>query len=319
MLVNLLTPVPFAVADKLKIDDIRGGDRVVVLVYARKEGDSGCALREVSVARSTGELSLGNRIAGCAPWVAILSTNNAMKLATPAWTPAADDERSVSLQPVIDVPVRVWIARPDAVDARKEAMDHMANANLLFEKNKVGIQFDPKYERVSAEAVPTIEGGFKIDDEDDTYRCRNLRQVQRSGFYVRKTLNVYYINQAATGRNCAITRGGGDGNIIYIGTAANRATLTHEFGHAFGLRPGDAGGHTEENPDFTSGNIMAAGGTGRRHLFSAGQVFRMNTYNDERHGTMLLKNGHSTGAGRNCPPLTTNTNCPDLAVDWDRP
>jgi hypothetical protein len=243
-----------------------------------------------------------------------------MMLAAPKWTDDAGDERSVTLEPVIDVDVNVWIARPDAADARKEAIDHMANANLLFEKNKVGVQFKPRFRMVSAEATrTTIEAGFKILDGDHSYKCLNIRNVQRSGAYIRNTLNVYYINQGATGRNCAITRGGGDGNITYIGTLANRATLAHEFGHAFGLRPGDAGGHTEENPDFSSGNIMNAGGSARRHHFSAGQVFRMNTHDDEFGGTMLIKNGHRTGPLRKCPPFTTNTKCPPLETDWDRP
>ena len=313
LLSSLVAPASIALADKLKIDGIVGGDRVVVLIHARtKPGASGCMPHKVSVSRSTGELSLGNLLAGCEPWVAVLSTNNAMGLATPVWTDGAQDERSVDLKPVVEVPVSVWIVNPAAAD---EAIDHIANANFLFQKNKVGVQFDPKYRRVSGEAVATIEEGFKIR-EDNTYRCLNIRQIQRSGFYDRKTLNVYYINQAATGRNCAITRGGGDGNITFIGTVANRATLAHEFGHAFGLRPGDDGGHAD---DDDTGNIMNAGGTSRRHLFTAGQVFRMNTHDDEWGGTMLIKNGQRRGPVRKCPPLTTSASCPALMTNWDRP
>ena len=78
----------------------------------------------------------------------------------PAWTDGAEDERSIDLEPLTEVPVNVWLVNPAA---RAEAEDHMAKANLLFEKNKVGVQFDPKYRPVSAEAVAIIEEGFKIE------------------------------------------------------------------------------------------------------------------------------------------------------------
>jgi hypothetical protein len=314
LLAGLLSPASPAIADKLTINGIDGGDRVVVLVHARTApGAGGCELMEAT--RSTGELSLGNLLPGCEPWIAILSKKNRMLLAKPAWTDDANDQRSVTLKPVIDVPVRVWIVKPDA---RDEATDHMAKANLLFEQNRVGVEFKPTYRRVTGEAVEAIEQGFRVDD-DKSMHCQNLRRVQQSGFYERGALNVYYSNQGGTGKICAKKRDGGDPNIIYIGTFANRATLAHEFGHAFGLRPGDEGGHTENDPAFTDGNIMNTDGKGRRHHFSAGQVFRMNTHDDEFNGTMLIKNGQRDRTGRKCPPLKTNADCPPLEADWDRP
>ncbi len=64
---------------------------------------------------------------------------------------------------------------------------------------------------------------------------------------------------------------------------------------------------------------MNTDGKGRRHHFSAGQVFRMNTHDDEFNGTMLIKNGQRGHTGRKCPPLRTSADCPPLEADWDRP
>ena len=111
----------------------------------------------------------------------------------------------------------------------------------------------------------------------------------------------------------------GNGNINRIGTTANIASLTHEIGHAFGLRPADSGGHTNALPGFGSNNIMQGGGLPTRDHFSLGQAFRMNTHSDAFGGTMLIQNGLRPGPGRTCLPLTTNSMCPALNLDWTRP
>jgi len=302
-----------AMADKLKIAGIPGGDEVVVMINARTA--AGC---EVRVSRSTGESEFGNLLAGCKPWIAVLAADKAMLLKAPAdkWTNDADDEDSVTLKPTVDVPVRVWIANPAAAN---KAVDDMARANLVYERNKVGIQFVPKYEDVPADSVEVINDAIVIT-EDGEFKCRKLRELQQSAFYVTKTLNVYYVKEAITGRNCAITQPNGDGNITFIGSAANRATLAHEFGHAFGLRPMDAGGHTDGLPGFGSTNLMFGNGTAARKRLTAGQVFRMNTHADQWGGTMLIENGLRPGPGRKCPPdspppTPSNEQCPPLDAD----
>ena len=194
-----------AIADKLTINGIDGGDRVVVLVHARTApGAGGCELRETT--RSTGELSLGNLLPGCEPWIAILSKKNRMLLEKPAWTSDANDQRSVTLEPVVNVPVRVWLVKPGT---RDEATDHMAKANLVFEQNRVGVEFKPTYQPVTGEAVEAIEQGFRVDD-DTSMHCQNLQRVRQSGFHERGMLNVYYSNKGGTGKICAQKRDGGD-------------------------------------------------------------------------------------------------------------
>jgi predicted Zn-dependent protease with MMP-like domain len=317
-----------AAEDRLKIDGIADGDNVVVMMDARTgSGEDGCENDKIS--RSTGDSLLGNLRSRerCNSEIAILSANNAMLLETPVttWTNEAVDVHTSRLKPIIDVPVIVWIANRAASD---KAVDDMALANLLYEKNKVGVRFKPTHKNVSdnPDAVRIIKEGIGTSD-DGEYECQNIRGLQESAFYVAKTLNVYYIRRAITGRNCAIksaiTMVRGDGNITYIGTSANRATLAHELGHAFGLRPADDGGHTnpgdEHLPGFGPDNIMTGGGKSSRKHFSAGQVFRMNTHADRWGGTMLINNGRRPGPGRNCPPSAENPKCPALKTDWARP
>jgi len=305
---------PFAMEqDRLKVEGIDGGDSVVVMVNARlSPGTQGCGLDPI--ARSNGESSHGNLLAGCKPWIAVLSKGNAMLLTTPEpkWTNAPGDQRSVTLEPIIDVPVMVWIVDPRAAD---KAVDDMANARLIFEENRVGIDLKPVFKNVPAESADVLTDGIVITG-DGEFKCRNLRQIQQSEFYVESALNVYYVRKRAiTGRNCAITPPKGDGNISFIGSAANRATLAHELGHAFGLRPVDDGGHTDGLPGFTSGNVMTGNGSEARDRFTAGQVFRMNTHKDRWGGTMLIRNRQRSGPGIECPPQRTSEQCPPLEAD----
>ena len=319
---------PSIAEDRLKIEGIADGDNVVVMMDARtRSGSGGCGNDQIS--RSTGDSVLGNLRSSerCNSEIAILSANNAMLLETPVrtWTNEAEDVHTSRLKPIIDVAVIVWVANRAAVD---KAIDDMARANLLYEKNKVGVRFDPTYKNVSdkPDAVRIINDGIGYSD-DGEYECQNIRGLRESAFYTAKILNVYYVKRTITGRNCAIKSpvgmARGDGNITYIGTLANRATLAHEFGHAFGLRPADLGGHTnpgdEHLPGFGPDNIMTGGGLSTRKHFSAGQVFRMNTHADRWGGTMLINNGLRPGPRRKCPPLTENAKCPALSTDWARP
>ncbi len=321
------TVVPQVLQDRLKVQGIIGGDNVVVMMDARTStGAGGC--RNDRVVRSTGNIRLGNLLspAGCNSEIAIFSKNNAMLLETPVdtWTNNPGDLHTATLQPIINVPVSVWIA---AAAAEPKARKHMKRANELYKRNKVGVRFVPTFNPVSGDAVATINNSIGPDGLD--LECKDIPGVQGSGFYTANTLNVYYVTLATTGRNCAIKRTPkncpgtdfekGDGNITYIGTNANLASLAHELGHAFGLRPGPCGGHTNAVADFTPENIMWSEGDGNRNRFTLGQVFRMNTHTDQWGGTMLIKNGLRLGPGRPCPPLTTNATCPALKTDWARP
>jgi hypothetical protein len=297
--------------DRLKIENIAGGDEVVVMMTWRDA--TGCH-REVL--RTTGELELGNALsatAECNSEIVVFAAENAMSVSTPAWTDSDDDIHTITMQPIIEVPVRVWIAHPDAVE---RAPLEVANATLIYRQNRVGVQFVPEIRNVfsDVEAVRTIGNG-----------CHAIGAIHRSHLYKAKTLNIYYVGvvdpppdlAGAPALNCDRF---GDANVTFIGSAANFAALAHEIGHAFGLRPGTEGGHTDTVTGFNKNNVMWAfnGGPTRSHL-SLGQVFRMNTKHDEFGGTMLIANGLRPGPARECPLLLPRSTCPPLNLDWKPP
>lgn len=328
------TVVPQVTQDRLKVEGIIGGDNVVVMGDARGSSGAGGCVND-KVFRSTGDTALPNlkSSAGCNSEIAIFAANNAMLLETPVntWTNRAGDIHTATLRPIVNVPVSVWIADATA-GAETRARRDMERANVLYRRNKVGVKFVAIFKNVSgdANAVTTIGDGVLAPTPTNISCTDAITALQASAFYTANRLNVYYVNLVFTGRNCAIKQTPqdcgnlaaypeADGNITYIGTSANRASLAHEFGHAFGLRPGPCGGHTDTVAGFGPKNIMWGGGDGNRNRFTLGQVFRMNTHTDQWGGTMLIKNGLRPGPGRACPPLTSNATCPALKKDWSRP
>jgi hypothetical protein len=306
-----LCPRPVFRRDRLRVQNISGGDNVVVLMDSRTaSGSSGCS--DDRVLRTTNIINFGNILSasGCNSEVAVFAANNRMEFQTPVntWTNAIGDLHSTPLQAIVNMPVSVWIANNGAA---AQAVNDVANANLLYAQNKIGVQFAATQNNVSGNptAVTTI----------GTVSCGAVGAIQGSAFYTPNALNIYYVNNAFTGENCARTTPIGDGNISYMGTLANLASLTHEIGHAFGLRPAGQGGHTNGLAGFGDNNIMWGGGPPTRDVFTLGQAFRMNTHTDVWGGTMLINDGLRAGPGRACPPLTTTTTCPALAVDWARP
>lgn len=316
--------VTASLADELRVRHIANGDDVVVMGDARVEsGAEGCA--DDFVLRTTGTVSTPKNLLapkGCSSEIAIFAASNAMLLQTrvKTWTNGNTDVHTSNMKPLLNVPLRIWTANPAAAS---DAVDYTANANLLYEQNKIGVQFVPVYTTVDPADVPTIESGIQLTANGSDYECTNLAAIQQSKYYKKKTLNVYFIGKAITGRNCAILSSSnpvrGDGDITFIGSTANIATLAHELGHAFGLRPANAGGHTNNLAGFGPDNIMWGGGLATRNRFTLGQAFRMNTERDTWGGTMLIANALRPHPGRSCPPLTTTPKCPALDKDWARP
>jgi hypothetical protein len=308
-------------ADQLRILNIVGGDNVVVMMASA--GPGGC--RKGQVLRTTGQLPVGNVLpaAGCNSEIAVFAEQNAMELITPVttWTQSNGDVHTITLRPIIEVPVRVWLATTGA-GAAAEA--HVDRANRIYRRNKVGVQFVATYKDVSDDAAAVQKIGNS---------CNAIGAIRDSAWYMPKTLNIYYVDDVinppelrppANSRGLTCDRFGddtikADANIIFIGKVADRATLAHEIGHAFGLRPGYDGGHTNGLWGFDDRNVMWGSGGDERDRFTLGQVFRMNTQFDEWGGSMLIANGLRPGPGRACPPRFESDRCPPLALDWSRP
>ena len=318
--------------DLLRIENIANGDNVVVLVDSRTSAGANWRCSNDEVLRTTGDLPAGRRDAdgGCNSEIAVFAAGNAMALSFPGWSDADGDIHTITMKPIIDVPVSVWIA--DAAAKARAPLD-IANVTWVYTQNKVGVQFVATYNDVydDPNAVATIAKS-----------CDSIGWIRRSAWYTPRTLNVYYVktitlppelarqrpdDQKTPGLTCDRFGDGsikGDANIIFISGTGNLATVAHEIGHAFGLRPGPEGGHTNDAKrkfleGFDSNNVMAGGGPPTRSHFSLGQAFRMNTQADEWGGTMLIANGLRPGPGRACPPLRTSDTCPPLALDWTRP
>lgn len=286
---------PQRAVDRIKVTNNTSNDSVVAVLDYRNS--SGC--RNDQIYRTASETGLGTNAltnGACNTDVSVFSDDNAMSFEpnVTTWSNAQGDLHTVNLQPILQVPVSVWLAAPGSLAT---ATNDMANANLLYNQNNVGVQFVPTYNNVSgnAAAVATIGTG-----------CGSAAGVLGSAFFTANTLNAYYVNSAFTGVNCGANR-----NLNYLGTTANLGSLPHEFGHAYGLRPSASNGHTNGVPGFGNNNIMWGGGPGTRNLFTAGQAFRINTDTT----SMLNANGDRTGPTRTCLPNVTSNICPNLALD----
>ncbi|HKO55427.1 MAG TPA: hypothetical protein VJ276_06075 [Thermoanaerobaculia bacterium] len=288
---------PPLVEDVIRLSGNTGSDNAVILADYRKGG----TCRDDVVHRATTQRGIGNATTngGCNSEVSVFSDDNAMSFQTnvTTWTNTAGDVHNVNLQPILVAPITVWIAMAGAT---ARAQNDVANANLLYNRNNVGVQFNATFTDVSANqnAVNTI-GGAAGD-------CATAGALGGTAFFTAGRINIYYVNGAFTGVNCAANR-----NISFIGTTANIASLPHEIGHAYALRPSASGGHTNGLAGFGNDNIMFGGGPATRDQFSVGQAFRINVSDISQ----LNLNGTRAGTTRTCAPLTVSNLCPALALD----
>ena len=285
---------PAPIQDRIRLNGNTANDSAVILADYRTS--SGC--RNDLIHRTATVRNIGNALTNgtCNSEVSVFSDDNAMSFQTnvTTWTNSPGDTHTVNLQPILTAPVTVWIAMAGALP---RAQNDMANANLLYNTNNVGVRFNTTFNDVSgnAAAVAAIGTG-----------CGNAGGLAGTAFHTANTINLYYVNGAFTGVNCGANR-----NVNYIGTTANLGSTPHEIGHAYGLRPSGSGGHTNGLPGFGNNNIMWGGGPGTRNHFSAGQAFRINVSDISR----LNLNGTRAGGTRTCAPDTVSNLCPELALD----
>ncbi|HEX8151702.1 MAG TPA: hypothetical protein VF698_01195 [Thermoanaerobaculia bacterium] len=286
---------PATLTDNIRLNGNTSSDNAVILADFRRA--AGCL--DDLVERATTQRSVGSVLANgaCNSDVSVFSDDNAMSFEqnVTTWTAGIGDVHTVNLGGMVTVPVTVWLATPGVL---ARAQGDIANANLLYNTNNVGVRFNATFNDVS--------GNNNAVNAIGTGDCSNTATLATSGFFTAGRLNVYYVNGAFTGANCIPNR-----NMSFIGTTANIASLPHEIGHAFSLAPSGAGGHTNGLAGFGNNNIMFGGGPATRDNFSVGQAFRINVANTSQ----LNINGTRTGPTRACVPLTTSAICPALALD----
>jgi hypothetical protein len=294
--------------DRVTQQDNRLGDDSVLLLDGRRTGV--CGDDEQYRGKATAPVGDLRAAAGCRSELAVFSEGDAMQMHDPetAWTDACGDVALASLEPPLLAPVKVWLAWPTetfgaAASALATALaaSHFANANLVYDRNKTGIQFEAQVEDISAK--PRAKLAVALG-------CLGASQFPTQ-YYAADRLNVYYSPLPYTGENCEQNH-----NMIFVGTLANLATLAHEFGHALSLfGEKETGGHTNDRPEFTDQNLMWGGGPATRDHVALGQAFRFNL----DPASFLNVHGVRTGPERDCPALVTSDACPKLHLDWSRP
>jgi len=321
--------------DIVKIDGLQAGEQAIVMLDVRKTGgchDGSAGAGSEWVFPSTGVTLHENLLPqGACPnsEVAVFSKNHFMQLEPiTTWTNALGDLHTVTLQPLKDVAVHIWVfddANPTVAQQRVDtAQQHIDLATQIYGDQRAGVRFVPTIRKVASSDQQTVRNG--INSNGTT--CLNVATFNGTGFYTPNTLNVYYVDKTFRGKNCAIapspplctsdatTYPPGDANITFIGTTAATTSLAHEIGHAFGLRPAACDGHTENRTDIATDNLMNALGADERKTLTLGQIFRMYTHDDAWGGSMLLKNNIPGGVGRSCVPNVYGATCPELSVDW---
>jgi len=292
--VRRCTPPVLEFPDQIRLVNNTDNDDAVVFIDGRRSGAciDDFPRRGVSLILTK---NLQSPLA-CANELAVFSDDNAVAFLdgtngnAPGWTDAANEVTTVSLRPLLNVPVTVWLV---AANTGPRAVADVANANLLYNSNHLGLAFQANIQNVSnnPNAAQVATSG--------TNACSTawINALTSSAFFTPGQLNVYYVAGSFTGFNCIAAR-----NIIMVGTTANNQTLAHEFGHAFSLP------HTNGVAGFPGNNVMIGGGSGRTH-FSEGQAYRVN-----RHvGSVLFANGITNVVPRNCD--VPGANCLPMATD----
>src|SRR5205823_5339393 len=132
---------------------------------------------------TTGELALSNvpAAAGCNSEIAVFAEGNAMELSFLAWKDSDGETNTIPLKPIITVPVSIWIAKQTDL-----APAEVANATLIYRKNKVGVQFAANIKDVSADATAVRTIGNS---------CASIGAIRSHQWYTPRTLNIYYVDQ----------------------------------------------------------------------------------------------------------------------------
>jgi hypothetical protein len=284
--------------DRITLSGNTGNDDAVIVADYRESEDCECD----AVFRAKEAVDIGNARTywRCNSEVAVFTKEKAMSYETrvKSWHKQGGDVHDIMLQPIIRVPLNVFITRAGAAE---DVAHDVANANYLYNRNRVGVQFEAHITDFSQDsnAVTLIENAA----------C-NVKQLEQPTFYVPGQLNVYYERNAFFPHTC-----NKDHNVIRISLSANLASLSHEIGHAFGLLPFPAGGHADCVDGLGNDNIMwSNGGLPTRSTFTIGQAFRMNVASTSQ----LNLNGNRHGVTRNCLPLTIDRFCPILTLDVPR-
>ena len=289
-------PEPPASSATIVLSGNSNGDRAVILLdYYIPAGPPDCPNDRLLGAIDKACVDPLVSGPGCQSELTVLSSDNALKF-EPNASVAAGATHVVTLGPLIVVPLNVWVARDYGIAI---AVKQVATANMLYDKNRVGVWFDAD----TGGHIKTVSLA-----ETEAANCNDPTLYEPPAKYQSDQLNVYIKPQSGTagGFTC-----GADRNVIYISAGLDADDmLAHEIGHAFGLFGGADDGHVN-GLGFHCKNIMQEAGFARK-FFTIGQAYRMNLHDESK----LNKNGHRTDPSRPCPlTVTSSQQCPALSTD----
>lgn len=318
---------PLQPCDQIAQTGNTDGDRSVILMDARRQpGANGCSDDEVLRATETAQVGSVLRPAGCRSEVGVFSEGQAMTFREEVtdWRDACGDVVPVKLEPMLELPVKAWIAvsNLDSLlwwgepDPKVVVKEDFADAAQLYDENKTGIAFDWEPREVEPEGWALIKEKLAdtpvldllLEPDVASAVCSLTDGLESIGFRDPDRLNVYYLPLPFTGMICDDDR-----NVIFVGLVKKPGTLAHEFGHALSLL--GPGGHPNDLPGFEATNVMWVRDSTPRNHFSLGQAFRMNVDETSRLNVMGVRQGHT----RRCLPDLTSEECPAPHLDWVRP
>jgi hypothetical protein len=301
------------------------GEAIVVL-----DGKRGSLCWRDHILSATGSLGLGGTImktSSCPTEVDVFTTDAGLALdKNPAWSHDPARPLTVSLPAMRAIGLNVVLVVSANASADKLWVEAaISEANTFFAENRVGIQVaESGFTVANAAQAGTIGNG-----------CESVGNIVKSNLYDSNSINVYFLPWIEMlnygqwlGYNCYRKNAAGltAPDILFVSLLYGApTTLTHELGHALGLRwlnghtnPGEQSGRK----DFPVTNLMysyvARETAAAQNRFSLGQAYRMNI-----DTASWLNRGVQPSISnkvRKCQPdPTTQVPCPRLALDLTSP
>jgi hypothetical protein len=304
------------------------GEAIVVL-----DGKRGSSCWRDKILRTTGQLSIGGTIKRtnqCPSELEVFTTEGGLLLdKNPAWSHDPNSPLTVTLPAMRAIRLNIVVVPGGASNAQSWAQTAISEANTFFAENRVGIQVT-----ASALTIATAAQAGTIGTGCETVGAL-MTSNPAAGLYDPNSLNVYFVPSVTMmsyglwlGYNCyrPNTAGVRAPNILFVSLLYGvPTTLTHELGHALGLRW--LNGHTnsgEQNgrKEFPVTNLMYSyvnrQTAAAQNRFSLGQAYRMNI--DTASWLSQGVQQSTSNKIKNCQPdPTEQIPCPRLALDLPSP
>ena len=338
--------------DKIKIHataSLENNKAFVIADYRKSHGSHGCrndhTRRTVSEAWIKNALQAGNP--PCSTAIAVMAYNHALKYepevtevtgatgvtGVTGWTEQKGEAHDVHLDSMKESKPVVWLARSGVAS---HAKDSFGIANRVYNESGVGVKFLPTYIDPNTEPPEYVDLAIDLPTRtpvsDTSEFLDEVIQVDlansgtstvpsitgndcfsfASPYFWPGRLNIYFLETTGGGGQKGEWCNANE-NIILMYTTNNTLTLSHEIGHAYGLRAGSEKGHATRGNGLgrKSKNVMRKGASGNGRRFSAGQAFRMNVHLESQ----LVKNlGIPTTLQEDCPTNFVGPKCPKLSL-----